>query len=246
VPGHPETLSSLGKLADLYAERGDLEEAEETERQVQQGLEALRQGRELEDDDLVSLLDSRNRLGLVVLDQGRAREGLSLCEEAERTAKGNPGWENCPHTLSYTYSRALACVRLGRWEEAQRLFSDCLARQRAILGKDHLHTLRTEHGLADVLVSLGRYDEAQKQLQSILDRLGPGIREDHSFRGVVLVTLGKCFTGMGKYQEAGKALRAAHELLSKKFGAKHKYVREAAEARDELRKRAAEAGIEVP
>jgi tetratricopeptide (TPR) repeat protein len=245
-PEDPDTLSSRSKLADLYGERGDLEEAVKVESQVVQGLEALQRRRPLDEDELVLLLDSKNRLGLLYLDKGLAEKGRERCEEAERTAKGQRGWDDCPHTLSYTYSRALACAQLGRLEEAQSLFEKCLPRQQRVLGENHLDTLKTEHGLAGVLASRGRYDEARDRVESILERLGPGIPEDHSFRGLVRVTLGKCFTGVGKYQEAEQALGEAQALLTKKFGAKHKHTLEAEAALKELRDRKADAGPEDP
>jgi hypothetical protein len=57
-------------------------------------------------------------------------------------------------------SLADAVRLLGRLDEAEALFRECLERQRRTLGSDHGHTLLTIAGLAQTLKSRGRHAEA--------------------------------------------------------------------------------------
>jgi tetratricopeptide (TPR) repeat protein len=112
---HPDTLTSLNNLAELYRERGKYEEAEPL---YQQALEARR--RTLGADHL-GTLESMNDLALLYRARGRYDKAEPLLKQALEAERRTLGADH-PGTLITMDNLAELYHTLGRYDEAEPLY----------------------------------------------------------------------------------------------------------------------------
>ena len=67
----------------------------------------------------------------------------------------------------------------GKYEEAKRLYEDCLKRRRKVLGDDHEDTLNTMYNLAINYNDQCRYEEAKRLYEDCLARQRKVLGDDH-------------------------------------------------------------------
>ena len=106
-----------------------------------------------------------------------SRTTLPRVPAARATRSTGP---SIPHALITLGNLAGALERLGRLDEAESLFRQCLEAQRRVMGPDHPRTLSTAGSLASLLRSRGRLDEAESLLRTCLEAQRRTLGADHA------------------------------------------------------------------
>jgi serine/threonine protein kinase len=163
-PDHPDTLKSMGNLANSYGELGRYADAlklyEET-----LALQKAKLG-----PDHPDTLASMHNLAVSYDDLGRQADALNLKEETLALQKAKLGPDH-PGTLTSMNNLANSYADLGRHADALKLREETLMLRKAKLGPDHPDTLGSMNNLAENYGALGRHAEP-----SVGNRRASGVR----------------------------------------------------------------------
>ncbi|MGE3172115.1 MAG: tetratricopeptide repeat protein [Planctomycetota bacterium] len=111
-------------------------------------------------------------------------------------------------TLRIGMLHGVALDALERWEEAEALFRDVLARQSAALGAMHDDVLTTTNNLAILLLDRERPDEAIPMFERLLAAQSARHPDDHPKVMVTRTMLAKAYGMQGRHEEALPLLQA--------------------------------------
>ena len=159
---HPDTLTSMNKLASTYGDQGRTGEAVALQEEV---LEKRTQILGLEHPDT---LTSMNNLALTYSHQGRTGEAAALQEEVLEKRRQILGLEH-PDTLRSMNNLAATYRDQGRTGEAAALQEVALEKRRQILGWEHPDTWVSMANLAIMYQDQGRMTDAAA-LEEMLER----------------------------------------------------------------------------
>jgi non-specific serine/threonine protein kinase/serine/threonine-protein kinase len=208
---HPDTVTSMFKLGDLYLKqyRGD-----EAEPLLVKALEIRRRvlGEE-HPDTLVSMFG----LAWVYLSQGRYDEAEALYVKALEGQRRVLGDEH-PDTLRSMFGLASVNQRL---EEEESTLVKVLESQRRVLGEEHPDTLRTIGLLGELYERLGRYDEAEAMLIKAVETYRRILGDEHS---ITLDTIGDLilfYIRQQRYDEAEPLNIKYLEIQRRLLGEEH-------------------------
>jgi serine/threonine protein kinase/tetratricopeptide (TPR) repeat protein len=169
-PDHPETLRSMGNLANCYASAGENQRA----LKLYEDTLALMQAR-LGPDHLYTL-KSMGNLATSYYDAGQSERALKLREETLALTKAKLGPHH-PDTLLSMDNLATSYAAAGQSERALKLREETLALTMAKLGPDHRQTLLSKNNLATSYVAAGQNHRAIKLYEETLAltmaKLGP-------------------------------------------------------------------------
>jgi tetratricopeptide (TPR) repeat protein len=118
------------------------------------------------------------------------------------------------------HNLAVACRRLGQYEEAEKRFRQVIELRRAALPAGHADIARAYNSLGDLLHTLGRYDEAIPYLERaflLLER-NRHSQESELLFAVVLNNLGTAHLAFNRVDEAARLLTASLEIKQRLFG----------------------------
>jgi tetratricopeptide (TPR) repeat protein len=144
---HPNTLTSIGNLADLHREMGDLEQA------LALGTEALAVKRRTLGSEDPGTLASINNLAGVHLAARSYDLALPLFEEALDARRRTQGDQHAA-TLHAIYNLAAVRHAMGELAEAVALLHEAVAGFRRVLGEEHPETQNVVEHLRDVSEAL--------------------------------------------------------------------------------------------
>ncbi|KAJ7742643.1 hypothetical protein B0H16DRAFT_1464083 [Mycena metata] len=168
---HPDTLLTMGNLANSYSALGEHQRAQELKSVV------LEKQKQLLGDDhpdtlltMGNLANSCSALG----EYQRAQELMSVVLEKRKQLLG----DNHPASLLTMGNLASSYSDLGEHQKAQQLKSVVLEKRKLVLGENHPYTLHTMSTLANLYLALGEYQRAQ-ELQSIVLEHKQVLGEDH-------------------------------------------------------------------
>jgi len=105
-----------------------------------------------------------NDLSALRLEQGRYREAADLEKESIRVWAGDVGQEHPTLVVPYN-NLALAYMKLGWYEEADRIFQTAIDLCRKTLSEDHLYYAYVLENRAGLLQIMGRRREAKKVIE---------------------------------------------------------------------------------
>jgi len=154
---HPDSLTAMANLANLYWYQRRLDEVEVLDRRT------LDVRRRVLGPDHPDTLKSINGLGTTLFSQASYEEASELFTEALDGATRLLG-ENHPDTLRFGNNLAAALTQLGRFREAEPVFRAVAEGRRKVLGPDHQDTGTATHNLALILARQANYDEAERLL----------------------------------------------------------------------------------
>jgi serine/threonine protein kinase/tetratricopeptide (TPR) repeat protein len=153
--GHPDTLSSMNRLAVVHMQMSRYDEAARLHEQTLD----LRQGTlGAEHPDTLA---SMNNLANVYTAQGRFDESEPLKRRTLEMRTRTQG-EDHPETLISMNNLAVEYMDQGRYAEAQPILEAALKIQKRVLGEGHPNTLRTMDNLANVYGAVGHYEEEKR------------------------------------------------------------------------------------
>jgi tetratricopeptide (TPR) repeat protein/serine/threonine-protein kinase RIO1 len=116
--------------------------------------------------------------------------------------------------------------RLGRYDEAEHLFSD-LVEQRRDVPDERFEFLRSVGYLGVVYRSQRRYDEAETLGREAYEGLRDLLGEENYSTLVYMQSLGMHYVVMGRYEEAESLLKTSLEIRTRRFGEKHRRTAQA-------------------
>ena len=166
------------------------------------------------------MIGVRNRLGEVLIRQGRLDEAAELSERTLRMARSLLG-EQSPRTLTAMRSVAVLLTMRGRAADAEPLFRKVLDTRRRILGTDAGETLTAMSDLANCLYHQGRVDEAGALHEEAIVLQRRVLGEEHPYTLATLGNLGNVLLQQGRYGEAEAAYRELLEVQRRVLGDEH-------------------------
>ncbi|MCA9304637.1 MAG: serine/threonine protein kinase [Phycisphaerales bacterium] len=120
---------------------------------------------------------------------------------------------------------ALVYTRLGRFEDAERMYAQSIAYSTEKHGADNSDTLVIRDNLGLLYLKMDRAEDAVTQLNEVLrDRIRV-FGEEHSKTYITRSTLGRALMELGRYDEAEAQLLEAYEGIERFYGAAHRYTR---------------------
>ncbi|KAF7986448.1 hypothetical protein HWV62_31213 [Athelia sp. TMB] len=152
-PEHPDTLTTMSNLGELYREQGKYDEAEPLLARVLRSRET-QLGEE--HPDTLSVVHGLARL---YKDQGKYDEAETLYARVLAGYENQLGAEH-PRTLVAVHNFAVLRGRQGRWEEAEELYRRALAGSAKVNGNSHPGTRAMMENLAYLYDEQGRDEEA--------------------------------------------------------------------------------------
>ena len=109
----------------------------------------------------------------------------------------------------------------GKYDEAEPLYKECLAKRETILGKDHPNTLQSMNNLALLYKSQGKYDEAEIVYKECLAKRETILGKDHPSTLNTMNNLALLYKSQGKYAEAETLLKEWLAKLETILGKDH-------------------------
>ena len=159
---HPDTLESMGDLADLYWYQQRLDEVEALDRHT------LAVRRRVLGEEHPDTLRAANGLATTLYSLGRYGEAAERFAEALAGQEAQLGADH-PETLRLVHNLGATLTELGRYEEAERLGSRAVEGRRRVLGATHGDTATALHNLGLALFHLGRLEEADAVLGEAIE-----------------------------------------------------------------------------
>ncbi|KAG8737943.1 hypothetical protein FRC10_007523, partial [Ceratobasidium sp. 414] len=192
---HPNTLTSMDKLASTYQNQGRWDEAEALLEQV---LDARKQvlGK-LHPDTLTSM----NNLASTYQDQGQWNKAEALQIRVTGARKQALG-ELHHDTLTSMNNLASTYQYQGRWDEAEALQVQVLDARKQGFGELHPSTLASMGNLALIYRNQGRWDEAGALHVQELDACKQALGELHPDTLCSMNNLGLIYQNQGRWNEA--------------------------------------------
>jgi tetratricopeptide (TPR) repeat protein len=210
-PEHPDTVTSLNNLAQLYHSAGDYAKAEPLYQRVLKSSEKA-----LGPDDPV-VASSLNNLALLYADMGDYLKAEPLYQRALKISEKAVGPEH-PDTARTLNNLALLYAGMSDYAKAEPLYQRALRIYEKTLGPDHPDTARTLDNLAVLFRSMGDYAKADPLYQRALKIREKTLGPNHPDTGKSLDNLGLLYATMGDYTKAEPLQKRALKIFENALG----------------------------
>jgi serine/threonine protein kinase/tetratricopeptide (TPR) repeat protein len=215
-PHHPGTLVNRNNLAVAYALAGRYSDALPLCELVLNQLTA-----KLGSNHPETLWAEAN-LGAVYRDTGRPEEGARRMEAAIQRARGRPAvlesMDPVVPDLAETYEV------IGRWNQAELLMCDLLARQRNTTSPDSPVLASSLAQFGHILLHRQKYSEAEEAFRECLRIREAKVPDDWS-RFNTMSQLGGALVGQGRYAEAEPLVVQGYEGMETRKAKMSAYAR---------------------
>jgi CHAT domain-containing protein len=213
-PAHPDTATSLNKLAGLYSDLGRYAEAEPLYRRTL----AIRE--KTLGADHRSTATTLNDLAELFRVQGRYGDAEPLYKRSLAVREKTLGLAH-PATAASFNNLAVLYKSQGRYGEAELFHKRSLAIREKALGPDHPDVANSLNNLAVLYESQGRYGEAEpvyKRSLAIREKTqGP----EHPDTATSLNNLAGLYQSQGRYAEAEPLYKRTIATFEKVLGPEH-------------------------
>eukprot|EP00605_Chrysophyceae_sp_TOSAG23-4_P001580 GSChrysophyteH1.ASY1.ANO1.1735.1 assembled CDS len=118
-------------------------------------------------------------------------------------------------------SLAMLYYSMGRYLEAQPLYSESLRTRERILGRYHISTAQSLNNFAGLLHTTGKFERALPYYRRTLDIKKEVLGEDHPDVASAKNNLGLLLKAMGEFEESKKMYEEALSSFKKSFGEMH-------------------------
>jgi serine/threonine protein kinase len=211
---HPDTLTTLAKLALAYQEAGRTADAIALGEQVRD--EFVKKLGADHPDTLATL----NNLALAYRAAGRTADAMALFEQVRDAQAKKLGAEH-PSSLATLNNLAEAYEAAGRTADAIALLErvrDAFVKK---LGADHPSTLITLHNLALAYKTADRLPEAIAVYEQVRDAQAKQLGADHPSTLATLSNLAAAYQAAGQRTDAIALFEHVRDAHVKKLGADH-------------------------
>ena len=211
----PETLKSMGSLAQVLEEESRYPEAEKLIRQTLDGRRS-RLGPEHRDT-----LTAMSELAVILNSEGRYPDAEKLNRQVLEIARQVLGPQDEVITKA-TRNLAINLSYEGKYSDAEKGFREALEIDRRTLGPDHPTVLGDLNYVGNSLLLQGRYSDAEavyrETIQAKRRVLGPEHPETIKSMGNLALVL----TNEKRYEEAEKLYRETLEIKRRTLGPEHR------------------------
>jgi serine/threonine protein kinase/tetratricopeptide (TPR) repeat protein len=211
---HPDTLSSLGAMADLLRKMDRRSEAEPYAR------EALRLRRQVLGPNSKETLASINTLATILDEQGKLAEAEPYYREALATGRRLLGPDD-PFNLTLLNDMGYLLDDEGKEAEAEAYYREALQRERRVIGVESQETLATISNLGSLLAKEGKLQEAEPYFRESLEQGRRAMGDDHPDTLIGINLLGSLLLREGKLDEAERYIREGLERKRRVLGEDH-------------------------
>jgi serine/threonine protein kinase len=213
-PDHPDTLSSMNRLAMAYHAAGKLEQSlpllEETL--------ALRKSKL--GPDHPDTLASMNNVAVGYQAAGKFDRSLPVAEETLSLRRSKLGPDH-RDTLASMDSLAVVYRATGRLDRALPLFEEALELRKSKLGTGHPETLNSMNNLSAGYWAAGRLDRALPLVEESLSLRRSKLGPDHPDTLNSMNNLAECYRDAGKLDRALPLYEETLALRRSKLGPDH-------------------------
>ena len=192
---HPDTLTSMGKLASTSRNQGRWTEAEQLEVQV------METRKRVLGQEHPHTLTSMANLASTYWNQGRWTEAEQLEVQVMETRKRVLGQEH-PDTLTSMANLASTYRNKGRWTEAEQLFEQVMETRKRVLGQEHPDTLTSMANLASTYRNKGRWTEAEQLDVQVMEMSLRVLGQEHPDTLTSMGNLAATYRNKGRWTEA--------------------------------------------
>jgi CHAT domain-containing protein/tetratricopeptide (TPR) repeat protein len=211
---HPETLSGIYSLAELYTCQGRYGEAEPLFLRALSGRERVLGWERLE------TLATASALATLYKEQGRYEQAERLFRRALETQERLFGKDASLTTLPTIGNLAVLYLDQGRYAEAEPLFRR-LFEHYSFPDKDGRDALISAHNLAIVYSALGRHAEAERLYRRNLETAERTLGAEDLLMLATVNNLGDFYVEQGRYKQAEPLCRRALDLHQRALGKEH-------------------------
>ena len=211
---HPDTLTSMNSLAELYCLQGNYVQAEPVFVEVLE----LR-GRVLGEEHR-DTLESMNNLAVLYFLQGKYVQAEPLSAKVLERRQRVLGQEH-RDTLESMNNLAVLYYFQGRYAQAEPLFLSALQVLRRVLGEEHSHTLSSINNLGWLYYLQGKYVKAEPLLTKVLQTWQRVLGEEHPNTVASMRNLAVLYRDEGKYVQAESLFAKVLEIEPRVLGPAH-------------------------
>ncbi len=221
--GHqPEVQAAVfGEVAQVYANLGILDRAEELARRSLTLTDSLYGGESLESSVPLA------RLASFQATAGKSEEAITAYRRAiALRAREREGADSLLARMRADLAWQLR--NAGQYEEARQLFDEALAAQRLRFGDAHPEVAATMLGLAATYHDRGRFDDAERLFREALARYDTASGPPHAMAATALQNIGMIRRLREQYREAEPLLSRALAMSLALYDSTHPATLEAA------------------
>lgn len=131
---------------------------------------------------------------------------------------------NCASIATALHNLATLYTKIGRNEEAIKLFRRCLPIKEAVYGPDHPQLGDTLSNLAGSLTDLGHFAEAERLTLRCLAILQKAHGTEHPFVAIAMNRLAMLYEKTGNFDEAETEIRKSLDILKKLLPKNHPFI----------------------
>jgi serine/threonine protein kinase len=216
-PDHPDTLISMGNLAEGYRDSGNLDKAmpllEETFKLMKVKL----------GPDHPDTLTSMNNLATLYDGAGQRDKAMPLLEEALKLTKARFGPDH-PNTLTSMNCLAVLYGQAGQQDKALPLLEETFKLMKVKNGPNHPNTLTCMHNLAMLYNEAGQRDKALPLLEETLKLRKAKLGPDHPNTLLNMRSLATLYVEVGQRDKALPLFEETLKLMKVKNGTDHPYT----------------------
>ncbi len=211
---HPDTLASMGNLAELYRSQGKYEKAEPL------SLKNWQLKREVLGEKHPHTLTSMNNLALLYKTQEQyiKAERLYLELMKETFEEDHESTVNLMNDLAELYHFQ------GKYKKAEPLFIKSLKFSKKVLGERHSSTLNSMNHLAELYHSQGEYRKAEPLFLKTLQHRKEMLGEKHPNTLNSMGNLAVLYYTQGEYKKAEPLYLKALHFSTEVLGEKHPFT----------------------
>ena len=213
-PDNPQTLATMGHLAQAMLSQGRYDEAQRL------FVETLDRQRRVLGPGHTATLATMSLLTNAYFLQGRFDLAEPLAKHAlarQRAALG----PSHPDTLDSLNRLGSIYSKQGRYQESEPISIELLALRRRVLGLEHPDTLISMNNLAVVYEGLGKYPEAENVLREALELKRRVLGPEHPTTLNGIDNLATMVVAEGRYAEAEEMFASTWAIRLRTLGPEH-------------------------
>jgi tetratricopeptide (TPR) repeat protein len=168
----------------------------------------------------VTLFEKLNKKAQSLFAEGRPQASMILLRRAVALGAEHLGPDHLD-TLAARHGLAVLYRHMGRYDEAESLFQEVVAKRELKLGADHPDTLNTRNSLAVVYTTMGRYPEAERLFKDVLAKQEQKLGPDHPSTLLTRANFASLHVDTGRHAAAEPLLKEVLAKAEQKLGLDH-------------------------
>jgi tetratricopeptide (TPR) repeat protein len=211
---HPNTLTTLRHLANLYEFQGRYNDAQALCERI------LALWEKIGGTEHPEMLAVKHVLACAYRSQGRYRDAETLFKQVLVVREKVLGEEH-PDTLDTMDKIADVYEYQGHYSDAETLYKQVLVVREKVLGEEHPDTLDTMHSIADIYEAQERYSDAETLFKQVLVVREKVLGEEHPDTLTTMHSIADIYESQGRYSDAETLYKQVLVVSEKVLGEEH-------------------------